>query len=168
MNSIFETLNKFIIKNFDKVLFIFGFIKLFDETNIKDEIIFDKIAEIEKHFAKSTDPRNVHGRTLGTEKTNLAAQILAGFNLNLYNCEFVDIATGHCIKDVDSTLMTKDNDYFNFLMDMCTVLTNINTKISDSDKLEIMQSMLNDIYETKKVSNCKDGSCSISKKYIKS
>jgi hypothetical protein len=166
--SIFEKLNEFIFKNFDKFLIIFDSVKYFNEENINDENFFLKIKEIETHFAKSTDPRNVHERTLGTEKTYLAAQILAGFNLTLYNCKYVDIGTGHCIQDVDSTLITKDNDYFNFIMDLCNILIK---SISDSDKLDAMKSMLNDQYEIKKeekVLACQDGSCIVSKKYIKS
>jgi hypothetical protein len=47
----------------------------------------------------------------------LSARILAGFNLQLYNCEYMDIATGECLKDYDSDLVqTKDNDYFNMII----------------------------------------------------
>jgi hypothetical protein len=140
-DQIFKDINLIIDNNQEKIRSIYGFVKTFDSTRINDEKIEEKKQEIIAHFKKSTDPRSVHGRTLGDEQTNLSAIILAGFDLNLYSCEYVDIATGKCIqeyvdvpssecieeyidiatgkciREYESDLINKKaNDYFNMIL----------------------------------------------------
>jgi len=120
MNSIDSTLvefNKIIENNREKIQAIYGFVKLFDPTRITSDTLEEKTKEITAHCRKSTESRCLHGRSLGADQTNLSARILAGFDINLYDCEFVDIATGNCIKDFDSNIIeTKDNNYFNMII----------------------------------------------------
>jgi hypothetical protein len=117
MEKILLELNKIIEDNYLKIEKIYGFVKLFDKTRITSKSLNDKRNEITTHCNKSTESRCLHGRSLGSDQTELSATILAGFDLNLYNCEYVDIATGECTKDYDSDLVqTKENNYFNMII----------------------------------------------------
>jgi len=110
-------LNKLIEIKRDKIQQIYGFVKLFNQTHITPSLLEEKTREITAHCQKSTESRCLHGRSLGPDQTSLSATILAGFDINLYNCEYIDILTGKCIRDYDSNMIkTKENDYFNMII----------------------------------------------------
>jgi hypothetical protein len=134
--KILTELSHIIESNSDKITSIYGFVKLFDPERLTPISLQEKTKEITAHCKKSTELRCVHGRTLGKDQTELSAIILAGFDLNLYNCEFVDIATGECIKDFESDLVqTKDNDYLNMLINWYRMKAG---GLADDEILEIL------------------------------
>jgi hypothetical protein len=117
IDTILLGLNQIIESNREKITHIYCFVKLFDPERITPSSLEEKTKEITTHCQKSTESRCLHGRSLGEGQTELSARILAGFALELYNCEFVDIRTGECIKDYESDLVqTKENDYFNMII----------------------------------------------------
>lgn len=132
-------LNKIIQDNSEKIQQIYGFVKLFEQTNVTESLIEEKTKEITTHFLKSTDSRSLHQRSLGVEQTKTSALILAGFNLNLYNCEYVDIETGAILKDYECDLLeTKDNNYFNMILNWYKMKSRGFDDIDISEDLNLM------------------------------
>jgi hypothetical protein len=136
--KILTYLNKIIESNSEKINFIYGFVKLFNPKRLTTNSLQEKTEEITNHYQKSTELRSMHGRSLGKDQTELSAIILAGFDLNLYSCEFVDIATGKCVIDYESDLVKKkDNDYLNMILHWYKIKEG---GLSDDDILEILNS----------------------------
>ena len=156
MSEILLQINKIIQDNHDKIVQIYGFVKLFDETNITEESLKEKTEEITNHFNKSTDSRSVQGRTLGAEQTRISALILAGFNLNLYNCEYIDTATGNTVKEFECDLIqTKDNNYFNMIFNWYRLKSAGLNDLDISEDLDLIYHMyIQANQEAKQVSKC--------------